>query len=150
MPEVVIHELGSRDDPRPREDLLPLLRQLRPGLTGESFEELVTDGYDQGLRYLLAYAPAGAPLGAAGYRIMPTSRGRILFVDDLVTDAAARGTGVGALLMAELARRAGAHGCVRVELDSGVANTGAHRFYLDRRMAIVAFHFAASCPGDDR
>jgi GNAT superfamily N-acetyltransferase len=63
-------------------------------------------------------------------------------VDDLVTDPDARSSGVGAHLLAQLEDRARRLGCVRVELDSGVANHGAHRFYHARRMAIVALHFA--------
>ncbi|MEV4603456.1 hypothetical protein AB0K15_39500 [Amycolatopsis sp. NPDC049253] len=81
------------------EDLLPL---LRPALSGELFEELVTEGHDQGLRYLIACSPAGQPPAAAGYRTLVTSRGCVLFIDDLVTGEAARSQGVGARLLGEL------------------------------------------------
>ncbi|HEX6449449.1 MAG TPA: GNAT family N-acetyltransferase [Trebonia sp.] len=137
--ELEIRALGPADDPA---DLLPLLRRLRPDLTEELFSELLTEGYDQGLRYLVAYSPSGQPLAAAGYRTLVTSRGRILFVDDMVTDEAARSQGVGARLLTELKTLGSQSRCDRLELDSGVANTAAHRFYLRHRLDIGAFHFA--------
>ncbi|WP_326835347.1 GNAT family N-acetyltransferase [Amycolatopsis rhabdoformis] len=139
MDEVDIRELGRGDDPA---DLLVLLRRLRPVMSEELFDELVTDGYEQGLRYLVAYSGAGRPLAAAGYRRLVTSRGRVLFVDDLVTDEAARSRGVGARLLAELQTLARGTGCDRLELDSGVANAAAHRFYFRHRLDVAAFHFA--------
>ncbi|MGP4017577.1 GNAT family N-acetyltransferase [Saccharopolyspora sp. 5N708] len=139
-----IRELEPDDDPKLAADLLPLLRRLRPGLTDELFGELLTDGYRQGLRYLVACTSAGQPLAAAGYRILVTSRGRILFVDDLVTDEGARSQGVGARLVGELEALARRGGCVRLELDSGVSNAAAHRFYFRHRLDITAFHFAGA------
>ncbi|MEU4667549.1 hypothetical protein AB0F91_06150 [Amycolatopsis sp. NPDC023774] len=47
--ELVFRELGPAGDPRVTEDLLPLPLLLRPALSGELFEELVTQGHDQGL-----------------------------------------------------------------------------------------------------
>lgn len=140
-PEVRVEELAA-GDPRLPAQLYPLLRLLRPGLSDEQFRELVTTGHDQGLRFLLASA-GDEPLGAAGYRVLVTSRGRILFVDDLVTAEPARSSGVGGRLMAELHRLAAVHGCDRLELDSGTVNTAAHRFYVRRGFDIIAFHFAA-------
>jgi len=140
--ELVIRELGPVDDPQLTADLWPLLQRLRPGLTEDLFGELLTDGYRQGLRYLVAYSPAGLPLAAAGYRVLVTSRGRVLFVDDLVTDETARSRGIGAALLAELEAVGRRAECARLELDSGVSNTAAHRFYLRNRLDITAFHFA--------
>ncbi|NEE52563.1 GNAT family N-acetyltransferase, partial [Streptomyces sp. SID8455] len=75
-------------------------------------------------------------------------RGRVLFVDDLVTAPESRGRGVGAHLLAELERRALAAACARVELDSGTANVHAHRFYHARRMTIGALHFGLDIAAD--
>lgn len=132
----------AADDPRAEQDLYPLLRQLRPDLTSQAFRELIAGGYPQGLRYLLCYDADGVPLAAAGYRVTATSRGRILFVDDLVTADAARSTGIGGALLAELERRGRQTGCTALELDSGVSNAAAHRFYFRHRLGVLAFHFA--------
>jgi GNAT superfamily N-acetyltransferase len=141
---VVIQEVDRGESARFASDLFVLLGQLRPDLTREQFRELTTDGYDQGLRFLIAHFGEGVPLAAAGYRILSTSRGRLLYVDDLVTAQAERSRGIAGALMAELQRRARVAGCTRLELDSGVTNTIAHRFYLRHRLDIRAFHFSTA------
>ncbi|OSY42786.1 MULTISPECIES: GNAT family N-acetyltransferase [Pseudonocardia] len=135
---IVLRQLGRGGEER---GLFHLLGHLRPGFTNEQLDELLSVGYDQGLRYLVAQA-GRATVGAAGYRVLATSRGRILVVDDLVTSPAVRSRGIAPVLLDELRRRAVAAGCCRIELDSGVGNTGAHRFYLRNRLDISAFHFA--------
>jgi len=132
----------AADDPRGESDLYPLLRQLRPDLTLPAFQQLLADGYPQGLRYLLGYAADGPAVAAAGYRVTATSRGRILFVDDLVTADAARSMGLGGALLTQLERRGTESGCTALELDSGVSNALAHRFYFRHRLTVLAFHFA--------
>ncbi|MEW2502691.1 hypothetical protein AB0878_19700 [Amycolatopsis sp. NPDC047767] len=87
--ELVFRELGPADDPRVTDDLL----LPPPALSDELFEELVTEGHVQGLRYLIASTPSGRP--PVGYRTLVASRGRVLFVDDLVTDEATRSRGAG-------------------------------------------------------
>jgi GNAT superfamily N-acetyltransferase len=78
----------------------------------------------------------------AGWRIVATTHSiRKLYVDDLVTTAAARSGGVGHALLAELGRRARAAGCAALDLDSGVQRHDAHRFYLRERMIISSHHF---------
>ncbi|GGU08831.1 GNAT family N-acetyltransferase [Streptomyces lateritius] len=123
-------------------DLLPVLRELRPHLTTGLFQEVYANGHPQGLRFTAAYTDDGACVGVAGWRIVDnTSAIRKLYVDDLVTAATARSTGVGHRLLAHLEDRARAAGCRELNLDSGTQRTGAHRFYLRERLDIVAFHF---------
>ncbi|GAA4859510.1 GNAT family N-acetyltransferase [Kitasatospora terrestris] len=129
------------DDPALVRDVAPLVRLLRPRLDAEGFAAFAAEAQAQGLVFTAAYDGAGRCLAVAGHRVLATSRGRLLFVDDLVTADAARSTGVGARLFEELRERARRHGCVRIELDSGTANHGAHRFYHARRMAVTALHF---------
>jgi GNAT superfamily N-acetyltransferase len=72
---------------------------------------------------------------------MSPFRGRVLFVDDLVTSPSARSRGVASTMLRELRTRAAATGCRRLELDSGTTNSGGHRFYLRHGLDISAFHF---------
>lgn len=133
---------------------LPVLRQLRSGLTPESLDAILAEGGPQGLRFSAVFetdttndttndtTTGAACLGVAGWRIIAnTSTGRKLYVDDLVTATEARSQGVGALMFRELVSRARAAGCRALELDSGVQRFDAHRFYLRERMAISAHHF---------
>ncbi|MFI6006962.1 GNAT family N-acetyltransferase [Streptomyces sp. NPDC051366] len=129
-------------DPRLTKDLLPVLLELRTHLTEDLFLSIVAEGHSQGLRFTAAYDDAGACVGAAGWRIVAnTYQVRKLYVDDLVTAATARSTGVGRALLAHLEQHARAAACTSLTLDSGTQRTDAHRFYFRERMAVTAFNF---------
>jgi GNAT superfamily N-acetyltransferase len=131
----------SPDDPRLATDILPVLRELRPHLTPQSLKAICAEGHPEGLRFTGAYID-GACLGVAGWRIVATTFcGRKLTIDDLVVAAAARSTGIGHALLAELQQRARTAGCQLLDLDSATHRTDAHRFYTRERMSIAAFHF---------
>jgi GNAT superfamily N-acetyltransferase len=124
------------------EEALDVLRELRPHLTAASFAAVYAEGHPQGLRFTAAY-DGGRCVGVAGWRIVATTANlRKLYVDDLVTTAAHRSTGVGRVLLAALAQRAEAAGCTAVDLDSNVQRADAHRFYMREGLTINAFHFA--------
>ncbi|CAM5723588.1 GNAT family N-acetyltransferase [Streptomyces fumanus] len=127
--------------PRMRDDVRPLVRALRPELTEDGFDAFAAEAHGQGLVFTAAYAPDGTCVAVAAHRTLATSRGRILLVEDLVTGPDHRSTGIGARLLDSLVERARAARCAAVELDSGVTNHAAHRFYHARRMRIAAYHF---------
>ncbi len=130
------------DDPRLAEDVLPVLRELRPHLTAASFATVYGNGHPQGLRFTAAYIDATC-VGVAGWRIVDTTASlRKLYVDDLVTTEDRRSTGVGKALLDALTARARTAGCHVLDLDSGVQRSGAHRFYTREGLAITSFHFA--------
>ncbi|MDQ6650573.1 MAG: GNAT family N-acetyltransferase [Actinomycetota bacterium] len=123
-------------------EALPVLQELRPHLTGDSFGQIYAEGHPQGLRFTAAY-DRGSCVGVAGWRLVArTFTGRDLYVDDLVTTGAGRSRGVGRALLGLLEDRARAAGCTSLHLDSGVARHDAHRFYLRERMAITSHHFS--------
>jgi GNAT superfamily N-acetyltransferase len=124
-----------------------LIRLLRPTLTAAGFADFAARAHPQGLVFTAARDEHGRCVGVSTHRVLATSRGRVLFVDDLVTAPEARSAGVGARLLAELLVLARSAGCDRVELDSGVGNQAAHRFYHAHRMSIVGLHFAIDIVG---
>ena len=129
-----------------REDILacyPVMVQLRPHLREEDFCAQVLRQFEQG--YRLAALRADARVRAvAGFRLHEMlSRGKFMYVDDLVTGADARSSGYGKALLDWLFEYARKEGCQRVDLDSGVQRTGAHRFYFREGMTISAYHFTA-------
>ncbi|KOG28540.1 GNAT family N-acetyltransferase [Streptomyces resistomycificus] len=129
-------------DPRLADEILPVLRELRPHLTAELFAQVYAEGHAQGLRFTAAYGEDGSCVGVAGWRVVVnTSALRKLYVDDLVTAEAARSGGVGHALLAYLEERGRVLGCRKINLDSGTQRTDAHRFYLRERMDISGFHF---------
>ena len=97
---------------------------------------------EQGFR-LAAIEADGHVRAVAGYRVIENlAWGKFLYVDDLVTDAAARSEGWGGQLLDWLIQSAREEGCQQFHLDSGVQRFGAHRFYLMKRMQITCHHFA--------
>lgn len=128
-------------DPRLDVDVLPVLLELRPHLTPESFAAIYAEGYPQGLRFTAAFK-GDRCVGVAGWRLVATTfTGRKLYVDDLVTASDARSSGVGKALLEELTRRAREAGCSLIDLDSGVQRLDAHRFYHREGLTIAAHHF---------
>ena len=128
-------------DPRLASDMLPVLLELRPHLTPESFAAIYAEGHPQGLRYTAAL-DGDRCVGVAGWRLIATTfAGRKLYVDDLVTTSDARSSGVGKALIEELTRRALEAGCSMIDLDSGVQRLDAHRFYHREGLTIAAHHF---------
>lgn len=129
---------------RSDEELLgcfPVMRQLRTHLREADFVRAVRRQEAGG--YRLAYlATGGRVVAVAGYRVIDNlASGRILYVDDLSTDAAARSQGHGTRLLDWLVERAREEGCATLELDSGVQRFDAHRFYAVNRMVISSHHF---------
>ena len=128
-------------DPRLETEVLPVLRELRPHLSADSFRRVVEEGHPQGLRFTAAYLD-GDCVAVAGWRIVATTAaGRKLYVDDLVTAERLRSRGVGRELLEAMVERARRSGCSVVDLDSGVQRTGAHRFYMREGLTITSFHF---------
>ena len=145
VPDRVTIRLAQTDDEIGR--CFPVLSQLRPNLDPDTF---VADARRQmeGGYVLVALEDDGAVRAVAGYRVIEMfSRGRFVYVDDLVTDATARSRGYGDALFDWLLDRAAAEGCRQLDLDSGVQRADAHRFYLRKRMRIASFHFTVPVGG---
>lgn len=127
----------------------PVMRELRTHLAEDDFVPRVRlqqrNGYELG--YL---EDAGAVRAVAGFRVLENlASGRVLYVDDLVTQAGFRSHGYGALLFDWLVARAQRQRCQTLELDSGVQRFDAHRFYFTRRMVISSHHFRLALPEND-
>jgi GNAT superfamily N-acetyltransferase len=123
----------------------PVMVQLRPHVPADGFVARVRRMEATGYR-LASIADGGSVRAVAGFRFLDQLvRGKVLYVDDLVTDQAARSQGYGEALLAWLYSHAREQGCTALELDSGVHRGGAHRFYFRQRMTISAYHFTRPC-----
>ena len=119
----------------------PVMRHLRPHLEEAEFVPRVRRMQQSGF-HLALLEDDGRVVGAGGFRFIENLfSGRIMYVDDLVTDADLRSRGHGKILLDWLIGRARAAGCQAFELDSGVQRFDAHRFYLTNRMMISSHHF---------
>jgi GNAT superfamily N-acetyltransferase len=121
-----------------------VLSQLRPDLPREDYVATIRALMaSDGLR-VLALAEDGVVRAVATYRVMTMLYcGRLLYVDDLVSDAGARSRGHGARLVARLKEEARAQGCGEIQLISRVTREQAHRFYFREGFGIECFHFRA-------
>lgn len=116
-------------------------RELRPHLP-EAYAAKMARVFAGGGRMLLA-TTAEQVLGLAVYRIIEnTAYGLHLYVDDLVTTALHRSSGVGHVLLRYLEARARDRHCHALVLDSGTQRQQAHRFYFREGFTIVSFHFS--------
>lgn len=117
--------------------------QLRPNLARDAYVSTVrtlmeTDGYS-----LAALSDEdGLVRAVAGYRIMTMLyRGRILYVDDLVSDEAARSRGYGKRMLDWLKDEGRREDCRELQLISRAIRERAHRFYFREGLGIECFHF---------
>jgi GNAT superfamily N-acetyltransferase len=140
-PGAAVGAIRLADSDRDIARSFPVMVQLRPHLVEAQFLATIRRQEAGGFRLALL-EEADEVRAVAGFRVLDTLfGGRILYVDDLVTDGRVRSHGHGAALLDWLARRARGAGCQYLELDSGVQRFDAHRFYLTHRMQISAHHF---------
>jgi GNAT superfamily N-acetyltransferase len=120
----------------------PVMSQLRHHLNEGEYLATVrrmetSDGYR-----LAAVFEGEWACCVAGYRFMELmAYGKVLYVDDLVTDEAARSRDFGGRMLGWLADEARGNDCERLHLDSGVQRHDAHRFYFREGMKISSYHF---------
>jgi len=119
----------------------PVMAQLRPHVAEAAFLNRVRQQRAEGYR-LVALREGETVRAVAGFRVSSSlALGRHLYVDDLVTDEAARSRGHGAALLRWLEACAAREQCAVLHLDSQVIRYAAHRFYLNQRMDLVSYHF---------
>ena len=120
----------------------PVMAQLRPKLAETGFVARVRRNAAEGYRLAFLEEDHGLVCSVAGFRLMDRLHvGRVLYVDDLVTDEASRSRRYGDALFDWLVAYARAENCAMLTLDSGTHRVDAHRFYLRKRMKISCFHF---------
>ncbi|MDT7689790.1 MAG: hypothetical protein QOE46_2549 [Acidobacteriota bacterium] len=118
-----------------------VMAELRPHVEADEFllrvrRQMKIAGYK------LACLVDGEVKAVAGVRISEClAWGKFLYVDDLVSKSDERSKGYGSELFDWLIEYAKDEGCDQFHLDSGVHRFAAHRFYLNKRMAIECHHF---------
>lgn len=123
--------------------IAPVLCQLRPAYQPQALVAQIQEQQRES-GYQVAYvAEEGRVLSVAGFVVnLKLAWGRHLYVDDLVTDAEARSSGAGKVMLEWLKGYAREQGCEQMHLDSGVQRFRAHRFYLRQGFDINSHHFA--------
>ena len=116
-------------------------RQLRPQLPAD-YVKRMKEVFASGAEMAVA-VDAGRVVGITVFRVVEkTFSGREIYCDDLVTDEAARSTGVGHALIEYMRRIGDERRCDTLALDSGTQRQQAHKFYFREALAVTAFHFS--------
>lgn len=120
-----------------------VMAQLRPDLVREEYVPLIRSLMKSDAFRLLYLAEGGVVRAVAGYRLMHMLYcGRLLSIDDLVTDASVRSRGYGARLLAALREEARRQDCREIHLISRVIRERAHQFYKREGFTNEYVHFA--------
>ncbi len=136
---VIVDRIESDEDVLSTSEVM---RQLRPHIASSDYLPRVRRMMDAEGYRLAAVRDAGVVRAVAGYRFMEMLYcGRILYVDDLITDEQGRSHGYGKRLLDWLKEEARSRKCDELHLDSGVQRSQAHRFYFREGMAISSYHF---------
>jgi len=119
-----------------------VMHQLRPKLERHEYVRLVRDLMKADGFRIAALTDDDEVRAVAGYRIFTMLYcGRLLYVDDLVTDERARSRGYGARLLTWLKAEGRRQGCSELQLISNVVREQAHRFYFREGLGIECLHF---------
>ncbi len=79
----------------------------------------------------------------AGFRFLEfLAWGKVLYIDDLITDSEERRTGHGGKLLKGVIEQGKKVKCDQVYLDSGPQRDDPHRLYLNHGFKIIGHHFA--------
>ncbi len=118
-----------------------VMKELRPHHNLESFltgmDAMQKEGY-----HLLYLQDEGRMVSVAGFRFTTTLYdGLIIDFDDFVTLADGRSKGYGAMVFDYLVKLAKEKGIKAIHLNSNHQRFDAHRFYLNKKMKIMAHHF---------
>lgn len=127
------------------EEILPcfsLLILLRPHLQESDFLKQIERQMAQG--YHLIYIDDNEGIkSVAGYRFAEfLAWGKVLYVDDLITQPEARGIGFGTHLIKWLMREAKNKNCDGIHLDTRIDRVDAHRLYLNLDFKIDCLHLS--------
>lgn len=118
-----------------------VMKELRPHQSLESFlkamDQMKNEHY-----HLLFLEDNGKAVCTAGFRFTTTLYdGPIIDFDDFVTIADARNKGYAGYLFDHLVSIAKERSIMAIHLNSNHLRFDAHRFYLNKRMKIIAHHF---------
>ena len=106
--------------------LVPQLSRSNPPPSSEQVAEIVSSPATD---LFLAYDDDGTVLGMATLATFRIPTGMRAWIEDVVTDSAARGRGVGTALTRAMIDRARELGCVTVDLTSRPSREAANRLY---------------------
>ena len=147
-PAAVVVRRAARADAAAVAALLGALGYpVEPGAAAARLDALLGSARDA----VLAAEAGGEVLGvlALHWGAMLHLPAPVARIGSLVVAEAARGRGVGALLVREAAALAAAEGCVELELTTGMRRHAAHAFYAAQGFAWTSLRFGRPLGGKE-
>lgn len=118
-----------------------VMKELRPHHNPDSFLQAMDEMKKEGYR-LIFLEDNSVAVCVAGFRFTTTLYdGLIIDFDDFITLAAARNKGYASFVFDHLVSLAAERSIKTIHLNSGHGRFDAHRFYLNKKMKIIAHHF---------
>ena len=138
--DMVIQQIHTIDQIR---SCYEVMRQLRPHLVDQQvFVEQVQRQIAEGYK-LICCREEEKIVAVAGFRFLEfLAWGKVLYIDDLITNSEVRKNGYGGKLLKWIIEEAKQMNCDQVHLDSGPQRHDAHRLYLNHGFKIIGHHFA--------
>lgn len=123
-------------------DSFEVMRQLRPNLVRHQYAPMVRHLMAKEGFAIATLRCSGEIRAVAGFRVLTMLYcGRVLYVDDLVTDARDRSKGYGALMIEWLKEEAARRQCAQIQLISRNCRLEAHKFYERHGFDTECRHF---------
>lgn len=115
---------------------------LRPHLNHETFLQRVLAQQAEG--YKIVYCEVdGEIVSAAGYRVTSfLAWGKVLYIDDLITNPERKRLGLGGALVDWLIEEGKRSSCDEIHLDTGFSRNDAHRLYLNKGFKLNCHHLS--------
>ncbi len=130
---------GSEDEIR---NCYAVMAELRPHLSEKDFTAQVVRQMKES-NFRLVYLTDSEVKAVGGLRIAEwLAGGKSLEIEDLVAKGGERSKGYGGELFDWIVEYAKSENCNEVRLVSHVKRYAAHRFYLNKRMNIIAHYFS--------
>jgi GNAT superfamily N-acetyltransferase len=132
----------NTSDPGELKRAFEVFHFLRPHLDLETFiarvQRQLPDGYK-----IIYLERDGSIVSAAGYRVTSfLAWGKVLYIDDLITNPEKKRLGLASTLLDWLIEEAKRLQCDEVHLDSGFARHDAHRLYLNKGFILSTHHLS--------
>ena len=125
------------------EKCFPVMHQLRPHLDLEKYMAQLKTQRDSAGYQLVYLEDENQVLAAIGYRVTHfLAWGKVLYIDDLVTDESKTNRGFAGNLIDWVYEKAKELGCDQIHLDSGYQRHAAHKLYLNKKMKLACHHFS--------
>lgn len=122
-----VHPLESPDALK---RVYPVLKELRTSLSWDDFVSIYEQAKERDHYRLVGIDNGGELIAIMGYRILNDFvHGKHLYIDDLVTTAKCRSSGMGATLLEFAEQEAKRLQCKGLRLCTGIENEGGKRFY---------------------